>query len=165
MEFLILDLMDMEESRRWIAQHFHPEGLRCPRCQALVTEARLFRHTKRSQLPVYRCKRCGRTYNLYTGTVFEFDPSAGGVAAPGDGQRGKHPGAGGRTGVELWHGVELTPCASSPSGGAATGEAAAGCGSGGRRDVPECGGKRRAASASRRPAPAAGNPTARAWDV
>lgn len=71
MEFPIVDLLDVEESLRWIEQHFHPEGLHCPRCQAPVAEARVFRRTKRSGLTVYRCKRCGRTYNMYTGTVFE----------------------------------------------------------------------------------------------
>jgi len=61
----------MEESWRWMEQHFHPEGLRGPRCQASVAEARRFPHTRRSQRPVYRCQRCGQTYDLYTGTVLE----------------------------------------------------------------------------------------------
>ena len=71
MEFPIVDLVDETRSEEWIRKHFHPEGLRCPRCHASVEEARKFRKTKRSRLTVYRCKRCGRTYNLYTGTVFE----------------------------------------------------------------------------------------------
>lgn len=71
MDFPINDLMDHEKSRTWIVEHFHHGELHCPRCQAAVSEAREFRTTKKSQLTVYRCKQCGQTYNLYSGTVFE----------------------------------------------------------------------------------------------
>jgi transposase-like protein len=33
-------------------------------------EAYRFRETKRSRLVVWRCKHCGQTYTLYSGTVF-----------------------------------------------------------------------------------------------
>ncbi len=62
---------DRGQSLLWLQRLLHPGGLRCPRCEASVGQARIFRRTKRSQLLVYRCKRCGRTYNLYTGTPFE----------------------------------------------------------------------------------------------
>jgi len=52
-------------------EHFHPEGLKCPRCQRAVSDAHEFRQTKRSRLTVYRCNQCGKTYNLYSGTVFQ----------------------------------------------------------------------------------------------
>jgi transposase-like protein len=71
MEFPITELLDIEQSEKWIEEHFHPDGLKCPRCGASVEEAHLFRTTKRSQLTVYRCNRCGQTYNLYSGTVFQ----------------------------------------------------------------------------------------------
>ena len=71
MEFPITELLDQEQSEQWVIEHFHPEGLKCPRCKAGVEEAYAFRQTVRSQLQVYRCKHCRQTYNLYSGTVFE----------------------------------------------------------------------------------------------
>ena len=71
MEFPIDDLLSPTECERWIMEHFHPEGLKCPRCQSSVSDAHEFRQTKRSGLTVYRCNRCGKTYNLYSGTVFQ----------------------------------------------------------------------------------------------
>ena len=71
MEFPITDLLSKEESEQWIQEYFHPEGLKCPRCQAGVEETHIFRTTKRSQLTVYRCNQCGQPYNLYSRTVFE----------------------------------------------------------------------------------------------
>lgn len=70
MEFPITDLLNREESVAWLTEHLHPEGVRCPRCRRAVSEARAFRKTVRSQLIMWRCKGCQRTYNLYTGTVF-----------------------------------------------------------------------------------------------
>jgi transposase-like protein len=69
MIFPITELLDEAESNRWIAQYFHAQGFRCPRCQTGVEGARVFRSSKRG-LVDYRCKHCNRVYNLYTGTVF-----------------------------------------------------------------------------------------------
>ena len=71
MEFPITDLLSKAESEQWILEHFHPGGLKCPRCQTSVADAYEFRTTKKSQLTTYRCRVCGQTYNLYSGTVFE----------------------------------------------------------------------------------------------
>ena len=71
MEFPITDLLDKESCTQWIIAHFHPNGFGCPVCQASVDQAREFRTTKRSQLTVYRCRRCQGIYNLYTGTAFQ----------------------------------------------------------------------------------------------
>ncbi len=71
MEFPITNLMDKESCTRWIIEHFHPHGFVCPVCRAGFEQAREFRTTKRSQLTVYRCRRCQGVYNLYTGTVFQ----------------------------------------------------------------------------------------------
>ena len=71
MEFPIIELLDYKRSVEWITEHFHPGGFRCPGCQAAVDQARSFRRTRRSQLPVYRCRLCGTAFNLYTGTVFQ----------------------------------------------------------------------------------------------
>jgi len=71
MDFLLVDLVDHDRSRIWLRQHFHPDGLQCPRCGASWREAYRFRRTKSSQLQVWRCKECAQTYTLYSGTVFE----------------------------------------------------------------------------------------------
>ena len=71
MEFPITNLLNKAESEQWILAHFHPEGLKCPRCGVGVAAAHVFRTTKRSRLTVYRCNRGGQVYNLYSGTVFQ----------------------------------------------------------------------------------------------
>jgi transposase-like protein len=71
MEFPIIDLLSQEQSEAWILQHFHPQGLQCPRCQMSVAQTHVFRSTAKSQLTTYRCKGCGQAYNLYSGTVFQ----------------------------------------------------------------------------------------------
>lgn len=71
MDFPITELMDREACQNWIRTYFHPEGFKCPHCQAGIEEARWYRRTKRSDLDVYRCRKCQGIYNLYSGTVFE----------------------------------------------------------------------------------------------
>jgi transposase-like protein len=71
MEFPITELLSQEQSEQWILDYFHPEGLKCPRCQASVVDAYVHRQTKKSHLVVYRCKHCQQIYNLYSGTVFQ----------------------------------------------------------------------------------------------
>ena len=69
MRFPITELLDEREGRMWLEEHFHPQGLKCPECGS--AEARYFRTTETSLLDVYRCRRCDKAYNLYSGTVFE----------------------------------------------------------------------------------------------
>jgi transposase-like protein len=71
MDFPIVDIMSEKASEEWILEHFHPDGLRCPHCDAARTEASEFRRTRQSQLMVYRCRHCRGIYNLYSGTIFE----------------------------------------------------------------------------------------------
>jgi transposase-like protein len=71
MEFPITELLDYENSVEWILKHFHPKGLKCPKCQKGIDQSRKFRYTQTSGLEVHRCKQCGTIYNLYTGTVFQ----------------------------------------------------------------------------------------------
>jgi len=78
MDFPILSLLDDARAEEWLLNHFHPQGLHCPHCDASVAEARHFRTTKTSRLQVYRCKVCKGVYNLYSGTVFaqkQYRPS------------------------------------------------------------------------------------------
>ena len=71
MDFPILNLMDDALATDWLVKHFHPDGLKCPHCEASVEEARSFRQTTASQLTVYRCLLCNGIYNLYSSTVFQ----------------------------------------------------------------------------------------------
>jgi transposase-like protein len=71
MRFPITDLLDQTDCESWLLDHFHPDGLTCPQCGAAVSEAHLFRRTKKSRLQVYRCNQCLCAYNLYTNTVFQ----------------------------------------------------------------------------------------------
>ena len=78
MDFPILSLIDDERAEEWLLNHFHPQGLHCPHCDASVEEARDFRKTETSCLQVYRCRVRDGVYNLYSGTVFaqkQFRPS------------------------------------------------------------------------------------------
>jgi transposase-like protein len=68
MIFPITELLDDARSEKWLLEHFHPEGLQCPKCSS--TRRRIFRETQTSRLLVYRCLECESIYNLYTGTVF-----------------------------------------------------------------------------------------------
>ena len=71
MDFPIVELMDRASCTAWLIGHFHPEGLKCPHCEASLEQAIRFRQTKSSDLTVYRCKACRGIYNLYSGTAFE----------------------------------------------------------------------------------------------
>ena len=42
MDFPIESLIDEEQAQAWVLNHFHPQGLCCPKCQARVLEARNF---------------------------------------------------------------------------------------------------------------------------
>jgi transposase-like protein len=70
MDFPITSLLDAETSYDWLVRHFHPNGLHCVHCDASVDNARHFRTTTRSRVPVYRCQQCQGIYTLYSGTVF-----------------------------------------------------------------------------------------------
>ena len=69
MIFPITDLLDDGRSETWLLEHFHPEGLRWPKCGS--TRRRFFRKTETSRLTLYRCLQCEGTYNLYSATLFE----------------------------------------------------------------------------------------------
>jgi transposase-like protein len=70
MDFPILELCDDELGEAWVQKHFHPRGLKCPRCGKGVKRARRFGQTKRSTVTVYRCCECQTVYTVYSSTVF-----------------------------------------------------------------------------------------------
>jgi len=69
MDFPIVELMDQESCYRKLTEILHPGGICCPRCRL---ENGLKVH-RRNRWPVvdYRCKACGRVFNVFTNTVFQ----------------------------------------------------------------------------------------------
>jgi len=69
MDFPLGDLLDPERCYDFLLSVLHPHGLGCPNGHALE-EA--FIH-KRDRTPIldYRCRTCGRCFNLFTGTVLQ----------------------------------------------------------------------------------------------
>jgi hypothetical protein len=70
MIFPITNLLDDEQSEKWLLEYSHPEGLRCPE-KGDPAKRHIFRETRTSRLTVYRCLDCEGIYNLYSGTLFE----------------------------------------------------------------------------------------------
>ena len=69
MDFPLADLLGPERCYDFLVSLLHPQGLDCPEGHPLE-EA--FIH-KRDRTPIfdYRCKTCGRCFNLFTGTVWQ----------------------------------------------------------------------------------------------
>jgi transposase-like protein len=69
MDFPLSELMDEQACYEKLVKLLHPKGLRCPRCGR---DDRMRVH-RRHRDPVfdYRCGRCGRVFNAWTGTQFQ----------------------------------------------------------------------------------------------
>ena len=69
MDFPIQDLMNEDACYQFLLDLYHPAGLGCPRCHAV---AGFYTHRYfRAPVLDYRCSRCGRVFNAWTGTVFQ----------------------------------------------------------------------------------------------
>lgn len=69
MTFPVTALWDEQKCCEFLQKLLHPQGLACPRCAVSVGEARVHRYD-RAPILQYQC-RCGRIYNLFTGTVWQ----------------------------------------------------------------------------------------------
>jgi len=69
MDFPLTDLMDQGACYQKLVALLHPGGLTCPTCKQAD---RLTVH-RRDRAPVldYRCRRCGRVFNAFTGTPLQ----------------------------------------------------------------------------------------------
>jgi len=69
MRFPISDLLDEQECYCYLLRTLHPDGLKCPQGHPLPQNQAPH---DRSRTPVldYRCRICGRVYNIFTGTVW-----------------------------------------------------------------------------------------------
>jgi hypothetical protein len=66
----IEDLLDEERCFRMLLDALHPDGIRCPNGHALpADQAPDDRH--RAPVMDYRCRECGRVFNLYRGTALQ----------------------------------------------------------------------------------------------
>jgi transposase len=66
-DFPIVELMNEQECLKWLMEHLHPEGLKCPRCGS--GERRVSKRI--GALDGYRCLACDRYHTIFSGTVFE----------------------------------------------------------------------------------------------
>lgn len=69
MDFPIIDLLDPSACYHALLGWLHPGGLACPRCGARDGLAVHRRH--REPVLDYRCDRCGRVFNAFTGTALQ----------------------------------------------------------------------------------------------
>jgi transposase len=69
MDFPIQDLMDEGACYQFLLDLYHPAGPGCPRCHA--AEGLYTHRSFREPVLDYRCPRCGRVFNAWTGTVFQ----------------------------------------------------------------------------------------------
>lgn len=69
MDFPIQPFLDEDACYEFLLELFHPEGLRCPRCQA--QGGFLIHRYYREPVLDDRCPGCGGVFNAWTGTVFQ----------------------------------------------------------------------------------------------
>ena len=69
MRFPITDLLDEQECYDFLLNTLHPDGLKCPEGHPLPQD-QAPHDVSRSPLVAYKCRTCGRVYNLFTGTVW-----------------------------------------------------------------------------------------------
>ena len=69
MDFPLRDLLDPERCYDFLLSVLHSHGFGCPQGHA---REKAFIH-KRDRAPIldYRCRTCGRCFNLFTGTVMQ----------------------------------------------------------------------------------------------
>lgn len=69
MRFPITDLLDEQECYDFLLRTLHPDGLKCPEGHQLPPD-QAPHDVNRAPVVDYRCRVCGRVYNLFTGTVW-----------------------------------------------------------------------------------------------
>ena len=69
MRFPITDLLGEQECYDFLLHALHPDGLKCPEGHQLPPD-QAPHDVSRAPMVDYRCRICGRVYNLFTGTVW-----------------------------------------------------------------------------------------------
>jgi transposase-like protein len=70
MDFPLTDLLDEAACYQRLLAWLHPAGLRCPRGCCAAEDCYVHRR-RRAPVLDYRCKRCGRVFNVFTGTALQ----------------------------------------------------------------------------------------------
>ena len=76
MQFPITEVLDEEECYRYLQRTLPPQGLRCPAGHGL-TVAQAPHERKRAPVVTYRCRQCGKVFDIFTGTVWCGTPYDG----------------------------------------------------------------------------------------
>lgn len=69
MEFPITELMDEQACYEFLLGVLQPKGLHCPEGHK-VTRGQAPHMSDRAPLVDYRCRKCGKVFNLLTGTLW-----------------------------------------------------------------------------------------------
>jgi len=69
LQFPVQDLMDYDSCYSYLLGLFHPKGFHCP-CGTRLEGSQKVHKYRKNKLPCYKCKHCGKVFNLFTGTVF-----------------------------------------------------------------------------------------------
>ena len=66
----IQDLMDYEKCYTYLSNLLHPSGLHCT-CGCPLNEHQRPHKYRANGLPCFRCRTCGKVFNLFTQTIFQ----------------------------------------------------------------------------------------------
>lgn len=70
MRFPIDTLLSEDECYRYLKRQLHPDGLACPNGHPLPAD-QAPHDRRRAPVVDYRCRECGRVFNIFTDTVWE----------------------------------------------------------------------------------------------
>lgn len=69
--FSLEPITNENQAYEYLKQVLHPEGLHCPNCGVALPEDQAPHTRDREPLVNYRCRECGRVYNLFTATLLK----------------------------------------------------------------------------------------------
>lgn len=69
-QFPIQSLMSFGECYNFLLGLLHPNGLICP-CGHALADGQKPHKFRKNGLPCYRCRPCGRVFNVFTGTILQ----------------------------------------------------------------------------------------------
>lgn len=69
MIFPLKDLLSEQECYGYLLRVLHPNGLMCPLGHA-VDDSQRPHTTDRAPIVEYKCRQCGKVFNLFTGTMW-----------------------------------------------------------------------------------------------
>lgn len=69
-KFSIVSLMDYDKCYDYLSSILHPAGLHCP-CGCKLQEEQRPHKYRKNGLACYKCKGCGKVFNIFTETIFK----------------------------------------------------------------------------------------------